>query len=63
MQAFVPLSVQLLTPCQTPGHDYGSPISLKVPHQHQHQAAQLGVMLLTIGRTLHIMHPLFGFEM
>ena len=49
LQAFQPLSAQLVKLDQTPANTQGSAVTVKVPHQEQHQLAQLGVMLLTVG--------------
>lgn len=50
LQAFEPISAQLLKLGKSPGHDSSAALNVKVHYQHQHQSAQLGVMLLTAGR-------------
>ncbi|KAL0048331.1 hypothetical protein WJX82_001060 [Trebouxia sp. C0006] len=49
---FEPLSVQLLKLGKSSGHDSSTAVNVKVHYQHQHQSAQLGVMLLTAGDPL-----------
>ncbi|KAA6426359.1 MAG: Polycomb suz12 [Trebouxia sp. A1-2] len=51
-QAFEPLSAQLLKLGKSSGHDSSTAVNVKVHYQHQHQSAQLGVMLLTAGDPL-----------
>ena len=43
--------MQLLKLGKSPGHDSSTAVNMKVHYQHQHQSAQLGVMLLTAGRS------------
>ncbi|DBB04347.1 hypothetical protein WJX77_010776 [Trebouxia sp. C0004] len=50
--AFEPLSAQLLKLGKSPGHDSSAVVKIKVHYQHQHQSAQLGVMLLAAGDPL-----------
>lgn len=50
--AFEPLSAQLLKLGKFPGHDSSAAVNVKVHYHHQHQSAQLGVMLLTAGDPL-----------
>ncbi|KAL0027616.1 hypothetical protein WJX79_002668 [Trebouxia sp. C0005] len=50
--AFEPLSAQLLKLGKSSGHDSSTAVNVKVHYQHQHQSAQLGVMLLTAGDPL-----------
>lgn len=50
--AFAPLSAQLLKLGESPGHDSSAAVCVKVNYQHQHESAQLGVMLLTAGDPL-----------
>lgn len=47
--SFEPLSVQLITFDASASCHGSSRITVKVPHEHQHQSAQLGVITLTSG--------------